>query len=96
MMFLYCYCFELRWTPHPASPHPNKCSSNENKWKRKFWGATIIAKLTKVHNIGVKLPIELDHKTWNCFGKNVSLYRSYATYNSRGKAGILRDNWGRV
>lgn len=51
----------------------DKLSGLLMKIKKKTRDATIMAKLTKVHNMDNKLSLEFDNKTWTCYGKNASL-----------------------
>lgn len=70
----------------------NEYSTNEDKRKRKNICTTMMAKLTKVWNTKVKLPIEFDQKSWTCYDKNTSLFRSYAIFLGRVKMSILIDD----
>lgn len=82
---------------HSSSPtYTNEFSTNENKRKRKYITNTMMTELTKVCNICVKLSIEFDHKKWTCYGKNVSLFRSYVMFFGRNKVSILLDDWSQA
>lgn len=45
-----------------STTHINDCYSIKKKRKEKTRGATMMAKITKIHNTCVRLSIELDHK----------------------------------
>lgn len=76
-----------------SATHENECSTKEVIRKEKSRGVTMMAKLTKVCNSGVRLPDEFDHKIWTCYGKNYSFFRSYAVLLGRSKVIVLIDDW---
>lgn len=71
--------------------HTNECSTNDDKRKRNTRGDTMMDMLTKACNGCVKLSIRFDHKTWICYGKNSSLFRSYAVFLGSSKVSMFID-----
>ncbi|XP_050883153.1 uncharacterized protein LOC127086434 [Lathyrus oleraceus] len=74
----------------------NECYTIEGKRKRKSIGASMMARLTKVHNNDGKLTTEFNDKTSTCYGMNSSLFRSYVVFLGRGKMNILIDDLTQV
>lgn len=56
----------------------------------------MMAKLSKVCNLGNKFSINFNVVTWTCYGVNASLFRSYVAFLRRRKMSILIDDWTQV
>lgn len=78
--------------------HTNETMTNDLQYVvgehiKKQRGTTMMDKLTKVHNLGVKLPVEFSVFNTAMDGPNSSLFKSYVVLLGRGKVSILLDDW---
>ncbi|CAJ2662314.1 unnamed protein product [Trifolium pratense] len=61
--------------------------------KKRGRGATMMRKLTKVHQSGQLLSVTFDPKTWNPTGAHAKTFKSYLSYLARSSCSILKDEW---
>ncbi|KAK2375798.1 hypothetical protein QL285_076664 [Trifolium repens] len=54
-------------------------------------GATMCRKLDKVRHTGIKLKIRFNQITWNCFGPDSKLFKTYLAFLARSNCSILKD-----
>ncbi|PNX57129.1 hypothetical protein L195_g050244, partial [Trifolium pratense] len=59
-------------------------------------GATMMRKLTKVHQSGQRLTVKFDPVTWNVSGAHATTFKSYLAYLARSCCSILKHEWKEV
>jgi hypothetical protein len=59
-------------------------------------GATMCRKLDKVRHTGIKLKIRFNQTTWNCFGPDSKLFKTYLAFLARSNCSILKDEWKEI
>jgi hypothetical protein len=59
-------------------------------------GVTMMRKLTKVRQTGIKIKIQFNQTTWNCFGPDAKTFRSYVGFLARSYCSILKDEWKEI
>lgn len=60
-------------------------TSTKNKIKRNFRGATVMTKLTKVCNTGIRCPIDFYLQSGKCYSEKATAFESYTKLLSRRK-----------
>lgn len=66
-------------------------SVNTNS-KRKTRGITMLTKVTKTHESGVRFQVNFDVRIGKTFGEHADSYRGYMAVQGRSKMNILIDN----
>lgn len=56
----------------------------------------MMSKLTIVCNSDAKFLIEINQKTWTCYGTKFSIFRSYVACLGSRKMSILINNWTQI
>ncbi|KAK2444970.1 hypothetical protein QL285_015953 [Trifolium repens] len=59
-------------------------------------GVTMCRKLDKVRHTGIKLKIQFNQTTWNCFGPDSKLFKTYLVFLARSNCSILKDEWKEI
>lgn len=71
-------------------------TSVNTKRKRKTRGATMLTKVTKAHEIGVRFPVSFCLIYGKAYGEYDDNLRCYVAVQGRSKVNILIDNWNDI